>query len=69
MMRQAPVAQAQAGLDVQAAFVGAAVQLAVVHAVQHAIVDGARAAGVEDAGDAAHVSLLLRHGARCSTRS
>ena len=37
--RQAPVAEAEARLDVQAAFVRAAVELRVVHALQHDAVD------------------------------
>ena len=48
------MAQAHARLQVQAAFVRAAVRLRLVHAVQHRVRDGALAAGVEDAGDAAH---------------
>jgi len=52
--RQAPVAQANAGLDVQAAFVGAAVQLRVVHALQGGAVNGGAAAGVKNTGNAAH---------------
>ena len=37
--RQAPVAEADAGLDVQAAFVRAAVVLRLVHALQHGAID------------------------------
>jgi hypothetical protein len=59
---QAPVAHAHAGLDVQAAFVGAAVGLRFVHAVQDRMRHRARRAGVKDAGDATHVRfpVLLR---------
>jgi hypothetical protein len=55
------VAEAEAGLDVQAAFVGAAVQLGIVHALQHGTAHLAHAtlpAGVEEAGDAAHGVLF-----------
>ena len=52
--RQPAVTEAHAGLDVQAAFVRAAVGLRRVHAAKDAVVDGALAAGVEEAGDAAH---------------
>ena len=55
---QPPVAEAQPGLDVQAAFVGAAVGLRVVHALEHGVPHRALAAGVELAGDAAHVVQL-----------
>ena len=51
---QATVSQAHARLEVQAAFVGTAVKLRLVHAVQHRMRDLAVAAGVENACDAAH---------------
>ena len=55
LTEQAPVAQAHAGFDVQAAFVGATVQLRVVHALQYGAVDVRLvAAGVKNAGNAAH---------------
>ena len=49
--RQPAVAEADAGLDVQAAFIGAAMMLRLVHAATAGAVDLARAACVEDAGD------------------
>jgi len=52
--RQAAVAKAQARLDVQAAFVGAAVVLRIVHSRQRRAVDRTGTAGIEEAGDAAH---------------
>jgi hypothetical protein len=52
--RQAAVAKAQSRLDVHAALVRAAVMLRLVHALQLREIDRSRAAGVEDAGDAAH---------------
>ncbi len=52
--RQAPVTQADAGLDMQAALVRPAVQLRIVHALQHRAADVAAAAGVENSGDSAH---------------
>ena len=63
--RQPPVAEAHAGLEVQAAFVRAAVGLRVVHALQHRAVHLARAAGVEDAGDAAHDGCRVLSGVEC----
>jgi len=51
---QTPVAEAEAGFNVQAALVGPAVVLAVVHALQHGSHDLARRTQVKDAGDAAH---------------
>ena len=51
---QPPVAEAQPGLDVQAALVGPAVGLRRIHAAKDDVVDGALATGVEEAGDAAH---------------
>jgi len=52
--REAPVAEADARLDVQPAAVGTAVVLRLVHAVEERAVDLAPAGGVEDADDAAH---------------
>ena len=52
--RQAPVPQADARLDMQAALVRAAMELGFVHPVQHGTIDVAPAAGIENAGDAAH---------------
>ena len=52
--RQPPMAEADTRLDVHAALVGAAVVLRFVHAHQGRAIDVALAAGVEDAGDAAH---------------
>ena len=54
MMRKATVAEPDSRFDVQAAFVGAAMKLRFVHAVQHRTIDVALASGVKDAGDAAH---------------
>ena len=54
---QTPVAQSDAGLDVQAAFVRPAVQLRVVHTLQHRTADVAAATGVENSSDSAHVGL------------
>ena len=51
---QPPVAEAQARLDVQAAFIRAAMVLRVVHAPEHDGVGLALAARVEEAGDATH---------------
>jgi hypothetical protein len=52
---QAPVAKAETGLDMQTAFIRAAVQLRVVHALQDMAVHRAGAACVELTRDAAHV--------------
>jgi hypothetical protein len=64
--REAPVAQAQAWLDVDAAFVGSAMVLRLVHAMQDRAVDLALAARVKDARDAAHAQLGCA-GARSGT--
>jgi hypothetical protein len=57
---QAAVAEPDARFDVKAAFIGTAVQLRIVHALQHGTVDRSSAAGVEETGDATHdVQLLL----------
>ena len=52
--RQPPVAQPDAGLDVQADLVRAAMMLRLVHANQRRAIDVAASAGVEDARDPAH---------------
>ena len=52
--RQTAMPEAEAGLDVDAALVGTAVVLGFVHPLQRGAIDVALAAGVEDAGDAAH---------------
>jgi hypothetical protein len=48
------VAEAHAGLDVQVAFIRAAVVLRLVHPVQALALGEALAAGIEQTGDAAH---------------
>ena len=48
------MAEPDAGFDVQAAFVRAAMELRFVHAVKHRAIDVALASGVKDAGDTAH---------------
>ena len=61
--RQAAVAEPDAGFDMQAAFVGAAMKLRFVHAVEHRTIDVAFASGVENAGYSAHkVSLSVPRG-------
>ena len=52
--RQAAVAKTDAWLDVEAAFVRAAMKLRFVHAVEYRTIDVAFASGVENPGDAAH---------------
>ena len=54
MTASASMAEADAGFDVDAPFIRATVELRFVHAVEHGAVNFAPAAGVEDAGDAAH---------------
>ena len=52
--RQPLVAEPDAGLDVHALFVGAAMMLRVVHAREHVAADLAPPAAIEDAGYSAH---------------
>ena len=51
---QAPVSQPHAGFQMQAAFVGAAMKLGVVHAMQQFARNVVLAAKIENTGDAAH---------------
>ena len=52
--REPPVPEAEPGLEVRGALVGAAMVLALVHARDEVARDRAAPAGVEDADDAAH---------------
>ena len=56
--REPAVAEADAGFDMQATFVRAAVELRFVHAMENRTIDVAFASGIEYSGDAAHVPLL-----------
>jgi len=57
--RQPPMRERDAGLEVVAPFVRAAMVLHVVHALHEGTIEVALAAGVEEAGDAAHVLAPL----------
>ena len=52
---QAPVAEAKAGLGVNTAFIGTAMKLELVHALQQALVDRASAARIKNSDYATHV--------------
>jgi hypothetical protein len=56
---EAPMAEPDAGFDMQAAFVGTAMELRFVHAMEYRTVDVAFASGVKDAGYSAHGVLLI----------
>lgn len=55
---KAAVAETDAGLDMQATFVGAAVELRLVHTMENRTINVAFASGIEYSGDAAHVLSL-----------
>jgi len=48
------MAKSDAGFEMQAAFIRAAMELRLVHAMEHGAINVAFASGVKDAGDAAH---------------
>ncbi len=52
------MAEPDAGFDMQAAFVRAAMKLRFVHAVKDSAIDVAFASGVEYSGDATHMVLV-----------
>jgi hypothetical protein len=52
------MAEPDAGFDMQAAFVRAAVELRFVHAMKDRAIDVAFASGIEYSGDATHMRLV-----------